>query len=232
MRCTAIMLNWDRPENVSRITEGWMQSPFIQKGVVFSNKPGLPELPPIAVGISSTEDLGLTTRFMAGLLAETDVVFIQDDDLIVHDEALKALLEYHAADPEILHGIFGRRPKGDGSYARLVDKVEAEVEVVLTRALVCQKQHCVDFFVHLKDFPILRSGNPKGNGEDIVFSFVTMANSGRLNRVHKLNVTELDSRSAIHHRPGHIARRSTVMRHCVSWLTNQRRRDHVWFGQK
>jgi len=221
MQCTAVMLNWDRPENVTRIVESWERSPFVKRGIVFSNKSDLPDLAPIAVGVRSSEDLGLSTRFLAGLMSDDDVLLIQDDDIILPDQTLEVLLRAREKDPEVLHGIIGRRPKQDGSYARILYRVEADVEVVLTRALVCTKSHCLDFFMHQDEFRLIDQGVPRGNGEDIVFSFIAMARSKRLNRIHNLSWTELPDRSSISSRPGHWSHRTRVLRYCTDWLSKK-----------
>lgn len=225
MSCTAIMLSWKREENVQRICSAWRDSAHISAGIVFSNANNLPELRDMAE-VRSSVDFGLKTRFIAGLLAETDTILIQDDDILLPDSSIERLLQHHEKDKDVVHGIFGRNPKPDGTYAKIVDNQEKDVDVVLTRALVCSKSKCADFFQLEHEFPCLLTGVPKGNGEDIVFSFVSMLKSNRQNKVHKLSYTELADDFAISKRPGHWDRRTEVLRFCSDWLHKKRKLTH------
>lgn len=225
MTCTAVMLSWKRLGNVQRICKAWSESKHISAGIVFSNCNNLPELRDMAE-VRSSVDFGLKTRFIAGLLAETDAILIQDDDILLPDSSVELLLDHHENDKEVIHGIFGRSPKVDGSYAKLIDNQEADVDVALTRALVCSRTKCADFFKLEHEFPCLQTGIPKGNGEDIVFSFISMLVSGRQNKVHKVPYTELPDIHSISRRPGHWNHRTGVLRFCSDWLHEKRKLTH------
>ena len=121
-----------------------------------------------------------------------------------------------------LEDTLGRHPKSDGRYAKLTGKQEARVDVIVARALPGPKRNAARFFIHDSPFPMLKSGQPKGNGEDIVFSYVTKAYSGKLNEVHNLPFKELPAPQAIHHRvSGHWEHRTRVMQATNHWFQKQ-----------
>ena len=127
-------------------------------------------------------------------------------------------------DPDIIHGVFGRAPKPNGSYARNIGG-DAESPIVLTRVLVAHRRYASQFFQVAPTFDaVQRDGKPAGNGEDIIFSYVAMSQSGRLNRVHRVAVNELPAPHSIHGRnwKGHVAHRTRLLRACEAWLKGER----------
>jgi hypothetical protein len=147
-------------------------------------------------------------------------VLIQDDDLELPSEALQKLLDAWRADPHVLHGVFGRGPRPDGSYAEAF-RGTGEVPVALTRALMTHRVYAAAFLEEVGQFDAVQfDSQPYGNGEDIIFSYVVRRRSGRLNRVQDLPVVELPAPDAIHDRdrPEHIAHRDRVLRACEAWL--------------
>ena len=164
--------------------------------------------------------MGLYTRFTAACLAQNECVLIQDDDLEVQTDSLRALVNAWQNDPGILHGIFGRRPSHDGSYdPRNVSG--GEVPIVLTRVLVAHRRYASQFFQIAPTFDdVQQDSRPFGNGEDIIFSYVVTEASGRLNRVYRLPVMELPAPHAIYARDwkAHLAHRSRLLQACEAWL--------------
>jgi len=212
------MLNWARLENVQRIVRLWLAHPLIDDYIVFSNSGTMPQLWTQVTQVVSNKDLGMRSRFLATLMAKNDCVLIQDDDILLSPAAVSTLADHWTHRPDVIHGIFGRQPKADGSYARLVDKKDARVDVVLTRALVAHRDNAVRFFTYEHLFPMLKTATPVGNGEDIVFSYVAKAHSGKLNEVHAVAFNELPAPQSIHHRvTGHWEHRTRVMRAASHW---------------
>lgn len=121
---------------------------------------------------------------------------------------------------DILHSIFGRAPKADGSYARTMTG-PAEAPIVLTRVLIAHRRYCAEFFRHVAGFDAIQyESRPLGNGEDIIFSYVVRRLAGRLHRLHRLPVCELPAPHAIHGREkGHVAHRTILLRACEERLT-------------
>ena len=83
MKCSAVLLNWKRPQNVERIVAGLNASGLVDEIIVFDNSPAC-KLPVLAgcTLIQADRDLGLYTRFAAGCLARNEAVLFQDDDLL------------------------------------------------------------------------------------------------------------------------------------------------------
>ena len=217
---TGIMLNWKREANVVRIVAGWRESGIIRDGIVWNNNPAAPFTHDWANVITATRNLGLYTRFAAASLALDECLLIQDDDLALPRESLARLYEEWQADPDVLHGVFGRAPKADGGYARNL-RGETETPVVLTRVLLARREYAGEFFRHAPRFDaIQRNGVPYGNGEDIIFSYCAMRASGRLNRLHRVAVQELPAPHAVHaiNWNAHVAHRTRLMRACEAWL--------------
>jgi hypothetical protein len=153
-------------------------------------------------------------------LAKNDCILLQDDDIEVPSPSLLALHQAWQAEPDLIHGVFGRRPKVDGSYA-LKAKGNKEVPVVLTRILLAHRKYAFKFFETAEKFSdIQQGGNPAGNGKDILFSYTVRRITGRFNRIHKLSVKELPSPFAINgrDRKGHLQHRSRLLRACESWI--------------
>lgn len=217
-RLSAVLLNWKRPDNVARIVESLAGHPLIDDITVWNNNPASQLALPAEVRVISSPDLGLYTRFAAGCLARHQTLLIQDDDLLLPAETITALDEQAGREPAILHGIFGRGATSDGKYASRID--EGPAPIVLTRALVCPRSYCGRFFVHAPWFDeVQRDSEPYGNGEDIIFSFVAMKASGKLNQVSKLPVVELPAGESICGRsPSHKEHRTRILRACIRWL--------------
>lgn len=226
---SAVVLNWARPRNVDRIIRSWAAGGIVRDAIVWNNRgespywphPPAPEAPGFSLRvINASADCGLYSRFAAGLLARHDCVLIQDDDIELPPATLAALVRAHVADPLVLHGIFGRAPRRDGSYARAV-RGDAEVPVVLTRALVTDRSNFAEFFRYAPIFDgIQRDSSPAGNGEDIIFSYVARNRLGQPNRIYSLPKIELDDHDAMNgrDRAAHVAHRSRLLRACELWF--------------
>lgn len=219
---TGVLLNWKRPHNVARILESWYCGGLVTEAIVWNNNPDSP-LPPHswASVINTSRDLGLYTRFLIAQLAVHECVLIQDDDLVLPDESLRRLHEEWLGQPDILHGVFGRAPKPDGTY-KINLLGDTEAPMVLARALLSHRRHFSTFFQELPVFENMqRDTIPFGNGEDIILSYVVRAQSGRLNRIHAVGVEELPCPDPIYARPGHHGHRTRLLQFCEGWLAER-----------
>lgn len=217
---TGILLNWKRPHNVARILESWWYGGLVSEAIVWNNNPDAP-LPghTWASVINTSRDLGLYTRFLIAQLAANDCVLIQDDDLVLPDSSLRRLYEGWLEQPDVLHGVFGRAPKPDGTY-KINLLGDGEAPIVLTRALLSHRRNFTEFFQMLPAFEsVQRDTVPFGNGEDIILSYVVRAKSGRLNRIHAVEVEELPCPDPIYARPGHHGHRTRLLQFCEAWLS-------------
>jgi hypothetical protein len=213
------MLNWARPKNVQRIVARWRETTAIDEYIVLSNSGTMPELPDYVTQVTSSVDLGLRSRFLAVLMARNEGVLIQDDDLLVPPRTVEALYAHWKQEPSVLHGLFGRQPEEDGTYAISHNRERIDCDMILTRCLVAPAEYAVRFFEHERYFEILDAGEPPGNGEDIVFSYIARAYSGKSNRCYPYAAKELRARQAIHRRVSdHKAHRTRVLETCLRWL--------------
>jgi hypothetical protein len=225
---TAVILNWKRADNVVRIVDGWRAGGIVTEAIVWNNNPAERFRHNWAKVINAEQDMGLYTRFAAACLAGHECILIQDDDLELPEDSLRSLCEAWRQDPDVLHGLFGRRPNAEGRYDPR-NVVSGDVPVVLTRALVASRRYAADFFDVARQFEVIqREGKPAGNGEDILFSYTAMRYSGRLNCVHRLPVTELPAPDSIHSRnwSAHLAHRSRLICACEVWLKRERQEHH------
>jgi hypothetical protein len=217
---TAVLLNWKRPGNVARILDSLQRSGMVAEAIVWNNAPAQIRHGWATV-VNASRDVGLYSRFVAACLARTECILVQDDDLELPSETLRALREAWEREPGILHGIFGRKPPPDGTYSWRCG-AHGEVPVVLTRALLTHRRHIASFFQVAPRFTDIQENSiPYGNGEDIIFSYAALRGSGKMNRAHDLPVIELPAPHAISTHPGHDAHRTLITRRAQEWLASE-----------
>lgn len=222
---TGVILNWKRPDNLFKILDGWQASPLIRSAIVWNNNPMMEIRHPWATVINANDDLGLYSRIAAACLVPTEGVLLQDDDLLISPDELEVLHHHWLADPEVIHGLFGRRFDADSDHAVRVDLCEDTAPVVLTRMMLLRRRILPEFFKLAGLFHEEQAhSRPYGNGEDIILSYAAMGLSARENRIHRIWVRELDSSHAISLRHGnasHEAHRSRILKGCELWLSSR-----------
>ncbi len=220
----AVMLNWRRPENVVRIARNWVECPLLNKRIIWGNKYPLLPLPTEISTIWSNTDLGLYTRFHAGILSRCDAVFMQDDDLLIPHETITQLFERWQERPNRIHGLFGRTPRRDGTYAQSYDHYTGACDIVLTRCMIVSSELLRRFMVDVQQFLHLQAVT-YGNGEDIILSHVAKRYSGHPNMIWDYPREELsDEGVSIWDREGrrkHQDHRTKVMHACQEWLRKE-----------
>ncbi len=219
------MLSWRRPENTQQIIKNWATCSLFKHRIVFSNLHPPPELPACVQGIHATTDLGLYTRFHAGILTRCDAVFMQDDDLMIPHNTIAQLYGAWQVEPDRIHGLFGRVPKQDGSYAAdHKPNMGTDCDIVLTRCLVVSNELLCRFMFDVRQFLNMQS-EVYGNAEDIILSHVAKRYSGKPNRVWQLPCRELPQGSVALHlqdNSAHLKHRTRVMHACQKWLASKR----------
>lgn len=218
----AIMLHWQRPANVEAITRSWLACPFLSNKIVWANKHPLPNLARSIVTVQTSIDLGMYTRFHAAILTCCDAVLIQDDDVLLSQEAIAGLLSRWENEPDLLHTLFGRCPRRDNTYSESFDCVDMEVDIALTRAVVVSRELLCRFMFDYLQFEHMQTeAIVYGNGEDIIMSYVAQKYSGKKNRCWNFEKTELPAgNDSLHRRDWevHIKHRTRVMHACQEWI--------------
>lgn len=144
----------------------------------------------------------LTGRYAAALVAETQLVFVQDDDIIVGPDTIKVMAEAAMKRPTKIIGAFGSRlnTKTDKPYTT-GRAVIGECDVVLGRVWCCDRRALVPGLEL-----VLRWSIQLGRCDDIIMS---MAGGGGF--VVSTATTNLDERGVgLSHEAGHMAERDRV----------------------
>lgn len=204
---TAVLMNWHRPNNTQTILDAYTQMSSISEIILLMLRPATafeyshPKVRTLH-NYSLNADHGLSLRFLGCLYARSDFVLIQDDDVMLDDEGVAAMLAAKVGHPGRLVGCCGRdwsasRP----SYIPLhVDPGPARI--VLTIAMLTHRGACADFWgqrLLMEDVAAL--GTPRWNGEDIFFSLVTFKSSGELPEVVGFNYTQVSRKASFVSRP-------------------------------
>jgi hypothetical protein len=205
---TVVIMNWKRPEGVVDIASCVSRYRRVKEVIVFNNNAddqivsfldkALENSPSVTI-CHSARDMGLHSRFAAALLAKTDRIIIQDDDMMLTETGTELLLRRLDAEPDVLHGPYAAWSTESNYYDKtrpVAGGVAASrAPILLTCILACTRTHVARFWEYAVDMEAFASyGKPTWNGEDIVFSLANVAGTGgKLHRVHN------DLREHIHH---------------------------------
>jgi len=198
MSVSAIILNFNRPDYIqNHILPALSKIKEINQVVISNGKKET------AIGITKygeylkildhygemNKEYGLTLRFLSSLKAKNKYVMIMDDDIIPTPETVKFLLERVKTEPSRIHGMYGRDLLDGKTYS--YENVFGEVPVVLTRCLMTTKEKC-QFFMdnfRLYESDLIKTSRPYWNGEDILFSLLSVQSTGKMNRAYDLSHT-------------------------------------------
>lgn len=226
---TVILLSWDRLGQVYDIASKFLgMGDLVDQIIVWNNNPqAFPYHRDGLTIINSTEDMGLWTRFAAASLAKNEAIIYHDDDLEPKRENIEFLYRKHQEAPDVIHGTFGRRPTSQFEYSAI--NAYGACDVVLTRCLITPRAYPTKALQYVPHFDALQAAEkafPRGNGEDIMLSYLAMRESGKQNWAYDLKVQEISTSDpkSIHVRfPGHMAYRTKLMRSCWELFENEER---------
>jgi Glycosyl transferase family 64 domain len=228
---TVIILNWRRWANVRAILDAYTRYRHIAEIIVWNNNPDLrfnyshPKVRSV-----NSDELGLSTRWAAALLASHGCIIVADDDLIADENTIDRLIDWWRLDSDRVYTLHGRNPTSDNDYGTHVDHVREPTEAVmhLTRLACLDRRHVPHYFLALEELG-LRIDPASGGGEDIVMSFALTRATGKRPLVVPGSYRDLLAPGGIANRYGsQRQRRTLIMRRCQAWLddSTQARRDH------
>ena len=228
---TVIILNWRRFANVRAILDTYTQFRRVDEIIVWNNNPDLtftyshPKVRSI-----NSDELGLSTRWAAALLASHGCIIVADDDLIAEEDTIDRLIEWWQQDPDRVYTLHGRNPTPDNDYGTHVDHVLQPTEAVMhhTRLACLDRRHVPHYFLALEELG-LQIDPASGGGEDIVMSFALTRATGKRPLVVPGSYRDLLAPDGIANRYGsQRQRRTLIMRRCQAWLDDsiRARGDH------
>jgi Glycosyl transferase family 64 domain len=158
--------------------------------------------------VNSDQNEGVLARYAHTLLAPTECVLIQDDDVALPASTVEQLYGNWVKDQNSLHGLYGRDFRADGTYADYYDHDNRRVSIVCGRVMMFSRRLLSGFLYYwytprVQDlrasFPGLRSC-----GDDILLSYTAMQETMEENKVYDLPRTELPASHALHADPAHF----------------------------
>jgi glycosyltransferase involved in cell wall biosynthesis len=179
-RYSLVIMNFHRPHIVKRILDMMVIYTNVAQIIVSNGKKetAISYVHPkvtIFDDVAVNEVHGLDLRFLRMLRCDSEDVILIDDDILVEENELYRLLVEYEKDPHRIVGFWGRNcKKSTNGIKYTTQDAYGDVETVLTKILVCKRRLGYIFF-HCKPLveEIYRQGSPYGNGEDILFSFIT-----------------------------------------------------------
>jgi len=184
MKLSVVILNFNRPKFVKdNIIPALEKNNFIDEIIISHGKKETvfestsPKIKSLFHYGKMNEEYGLTLRFVSAMEAKNEHVMIMDDDIIPSDEAISILFQKINED-ERIYGIYGRDPRKEYN----IENVFGSVPIVLTRCLITSKSMCEFFIENYKQFEYeeIKNSKPFWNGEDILFSFLSIMKYDKL----------------------------------------------------
>ncbi len=224
MRLTVIVLNWKREYNVHKICASLSKNSIVQSVYVWNNgfASSFKSVAwPNVTLIESGMNFGVLARFSLAMLAMTDCILIQDDDVLLAPNTINQLAEQWCKQPKIVHGLYGRIPDSAGNYADFRDRDNCEVEMVCGRVMMFSRSLLPHFWRwwYYSEIQHVRKGaillNLGTHADDIVLSYCAMSLNHRKNQVHHFHRIELsEGEEALCSKLEHWAVRNEMMIVC------------------
>lgn len=211
-KITAILLSWRRVPNLGRIIDELRRTPLIAEIMLWNNNPEVRlDFPGVTV-INSPRNFLCLARYCLVPLAAHDLIWFQDDDLLLRRAQIEAIYAAYAADPSRIYGIMGRDIV-NGLYS--ADVVYGECDIVLGQAMLFHRRLLHHAFEPLGSVP------PDLAEDDIIFS---LASPRRPFAVDVSPIEDLGSEddSALWRRPDHFERRQRAVDFMRAWRSRAR----------
>lgn len=224
----SLLINtYDRYDNIHAILKAQCGYRALSEVLVFNNgdKPIEFSHPKLKV-INANYDVGLRSRWILGTLATNKCLFVQDDDLIIHETIFDIVHGNYMFDYDKLYGIYGRKIDALGGYS-LEQSFVGEVDFVLTR-LACFDKSLIPYILEAEE-RILGTNYPKAKEfpyDDILLSYTSQSIYNKKPYVVKVEefdklVTELPDTNGLHLGPSYMDKRKEAISLCRSKLVGE-----------
>ena len=205
MSLTAIILSYQRPENIGVIINSILINTIQpQEIIVFNNNPDNTLKFDNAIVINSGKNFGCKVRHALGLVADTSHLLFIDDDVMLKKTTISDFDNWGKVYPEAILGIWGRILKkskepytdSEGVTANTVNA--HEVDVVLGKVHYCNKNKLYLPFI----------GGHNTSEDDIALSLANKK-AGFKNYIIPTGIKELPvGEFSLSNRPDHYQRRN------------------------
>lgn len=148
--CTAILLNYRRPQNIDPIVCALLRTPSVQSVIVSNNNPrcNLQRWVRVrddrVVFLLQPCERNTAERFRIALQTAAQEFLAVDDDIFLTPRQYEALCSALRWNPTVPHGICGQVWREDGTFQHGICGVEREVDV-LNRAYAFTREHGENF---------------------------------------------------------------------------------------
>jgi len=165
------------------------------------------------------EEYKLTLRFLNATKASYENILILDDDILPSEKAVNTLFASITDDKDNIYGLYGRNLNDNFDYSVKINF--GECHIILTRCLMTTKKMCNIF---IEEFLKGNFDEVKNNGEDILFSFLSIRENNKLPIAYNLPHTnrnflyELIERDGISFDKNHIKKRSEISKKYIKKL--------------
>lgn len=204
---TAILLSWKRVENLARIVEQLKKSNRIGEIFVWNNNPDLTLDLPVDAVINSPRNFSCLARYCLVPLAANDVVWFQDDDVLVTPAQLETVFMHYERDPSRIYGCRGRNVV-NGQYTWAT--IYGDCDIILGQAMLFHRN------LYRHAFATLGALGPMTE-DDIAFSLSCDRRHFAVN-VEPIQDLGDDDEVALWKRPNHFEKRQE----CVALMLSAR----------
>jgi len=206
-KITAILLSWKRLANLGRILEELQRTPLVGEIMLWNNNPEVRlDFPGVTV-INSPRNFLCPARYCLVPLAAHNLIWFQDDDLLLGRAGIETIYATYQADPSRIYGIMGREIV-DGLYS--ADPVYGECDIVLGQAMLFHRRLLHHAFEPLGWLP------PEVTEDDIIFCLAAPRRPFAV-EVGPLEDLGSDDEAALWRRPGHFERRQRAVELMLAW---------------
>ncbi len=176
--------------------------------------------------IEANYDVGLRSRWVLGVLASKQCLFVQDDDLLVGESVMDILHSNYLFDYDKLYGIYGRKIDAIGEYS-LTQSFTGDVDIMLTR-LACFDKSLIPFVLEAED-KILPVKYPQAKDfpyDDILLSYTSQSIYNKkpfvpvIEDLSKL-ITELPDSDGLHLDKSYMEKRKEIISICRRTLVGE-----------